>query len=80
MNSRGRLFCSADWDVDPSRWVILGAHSIALVMLNSVCVALSASIMFRVKQVRAKGRRVVFWREDLEASRRDKRRQSVKPR
>eukprot|EP00892_Ulva_mutabilis_P010281 jgi/Ulvmu1/7625/UM038_0051.1 len=56
------------WSHDNKRWVILGSHSLALVMLNSVCVALSASVMFRVKQVVPKGRRVVFWREDLKAA------------
>lgn len=63
------VLCSGDWNHDSKRWVYLGSHSLALVMLNSVCVALSASLMFRVKQVVPKGRRVVFWREDLKAAR-----------
>lgn len=67
---------SADWNHDNSRWVTLGAHSLALVILNGVCVAFSASVMFRIKQVVPKGRRVVFWREDLRAARETKRRRS----
>jgi hypothetical protein len=56
--------------METSMWVMLGVESLALVLLNSVFVAVSASLMFRVKEVMPKGKsRVVFWKEDLKAVR-----------
>lgn len=47
----------------------MGGYSLALAVINTVCVAAAAILMFKLKEVAPPGKATAFWKEDLKAVR-----------
>ena len=55
-------FCRPGWDADPHRWFVIGGQSFSLALISTVCIAVSAIAMFKLKEVAPPGKAVVFWK------------------